>query len=403
MEQLPFPSADDILAIAPRYRELQDAEPVTQVRTTAGDVAWLVTRHEIVTTLFGDDRLGRSHPNPERAARVSTSVLLGGPVGDHDTEQARYRQMRRLLAPAFSARRMNGLRLRVGQLVDQLLDELPRPPADWHQVFSVPLPVLVICELLGVPYEDHPLFRDWATDLTSLTDPARAGSARRDLVAYVRRLISRKRDNLSEDVICDLIRAQDEHGLTAADIARMAAMLLFAGHETTVIRLDLGLLLLLTHPEQLDALRANPALVAGAVEEILRLASPSTTGGLPRYARTDIAIGHATIQAGDAIILATQAANHDRRVFPESDAFDLTRAPNPHLTFGYGAHYCVGASLARRTTGGFQSCPQPPSRLATVHPPRRTAPPRRPPDGRTRRTSRHLVTQHTVNATRPDS
>src|SRR4051812_22573686 len=196
MEQLPLPPADDILSVAPRYRELQDAEPVTQVLTAAGDAAWLVTRHETVTALFGDDRLGRSHPDPERAARVSSSVLIGGPVGDHTTEQARHRQMRRLLTPAFSARRMNSLRPLVGQLVDQLLDELPRQPTDWHQAFSVPLPVMVICELLGVPYDDHPRFRRWAIDLTSLTDPDLAAAARRDLVAYVHQLIPHKRNNL---------------------------------------------------------------------------------------------------------------------------------------------------------------------------------------------------------------
>jgi cytochrome P450 len=347
VEQLPFPPADDILAIAPRYRELQEQQPVARVRTTAGDPAWLVTRHEDVIALFGDDRLGRSHPNPERAARISSSVLLGGPVGDHGAEQDRHRRMRQLLTPAFSARRMNALQPRIGYLVDQLLDELPTPPFDWHQAFSVPLPVMVICELLGIHYEDHPHFRRWATDLTSLTDPAQARTAQRDLIAYVHDLIPQKRSTPGEDVICDLIAAQDDHGLTDADIARTAAMLLFAGHETTVIRLDLGLLLLLTHPEQLDALRADPTLAPGAVEEILRLSSLSTIGGLPRYARTDLTIGQTTIPAGGAIILAPQAANRDGRVFPDPGTFDITRTPNPHLTFGHGSHYCIGASLAR--------------------------------------------------------
>ncbi|NUR96003.1 MAG: cytochrome P450 [Kribbellaceae bacterium] len=348
MDELPFPSDGDILSVASRYRELQDAEPVTRVRTSTGDTAWLVTRHETVTRLFGDDRLGRSHPDPDRAARLSASVLLGGPVGDHSTEQARHRQLRRLLAPAFSARRTNLLRPLVGQLVDQLLDELPGRPTDWHQAFSVPLPVMVICELLGVPYEDHVRFRRWAIDLTSLTDPDLAVAARRDLIAYVHQLIPRKRNDPGEDVMSDLIRAQDEYGLTDTDIARTAAMLLFAGHETTVTRLDVGLLLLLSHPEQLQALRVDPTLVPGAVEEILRLAStPSTTGGLLRYAHTDIAVGGTTVPAGDAIVLAPQAANRDLRVFSRPDVFDIKRTPNPHLTFGHGSHYCIGAGLAR--------------------------------------------------------
>ncbi|MEV5569702.1 cytochrome P450 [Spirillospora sp. NPDC052269] len=347
MEHLPFPPADDILDIAPRYRELQDEQPVTQVRTVAGDPAWLVTRHEDVTALFGDDRLGRSHPTPERAARVSASVILGGPAGDHDTERDRHRQYRRLLTPAFSARRMNALRPHVGDLVDHLLDELPAPPADWHQAFSVPLPVMVICELLGVPYEDHHLFRHWANELTSLTDPAKAQAAQDDLIAYVHDLLPHKRNNPGEDVISDLLAGQDDHGLVDADIARMAAMLLFAGHETTVVRLDLGLLMLLTHPEQLDAVRTDPALVPNAVEEILRLSSLNATGGLPRYAHTDVSLGQTTIPTGDAVILAPQAANRDPRVFSDPGVFDITRTSNPHLTFGHGSHYCIGAGLAR--------------------------------------------------------
>lgn len=347
MEQLPFPVEGDLLDIAPRYREAQDDGPVSPVLTAAGDPAWLVTRHADVAVLLGDERLGRSHPDPARAARVSTSVLLGGPVGDYYDEQARHHMIRGLLTPAFSARRMRVLRPRVGRLVDQLLDELPAPPADWHEVFSVPLPVMVICELLGVPYEDHPRFRRWAVELNSLTDPGRARAAQRDLVAYVHDLIPHKRDKPGQDLLSDLIIARDEHGLTDAEIAGMVAMLLFAGHETTVTRIDLGVLLLLGHPEQLDALRTDPTLVASAVEEVLRLSSLTTTGGLTRYAHADITIGNTVIPAGSAVILAPHAANRDRRVFPDPDTFDITRAPSPHLSFGHGSRYCIGAALAR--------------------------------------------------------
>lgn len=346
MDQLPFPPGDDVLDVAPRYAELQDEQPVVRVRTAVGDTAWLVTRHEDVAALFSDSRLGRSHPAPEKAARISTSVLIGGPVGDPATEQEQHRQMRRLLAPAFSPRRMNALRPRVGGLVDDLLDALPAPPADWHEVFAVPLPVMVICELLGVPYEDHPRFRHWANELTSF-DPARAGAAREELVKYVRELLPGKRDRPGEDVISDLVAAQADTGMADDDVAGLAAMLLFAGHETTVTRLDVGLLTLLSHPEEMAALREDPALVPGAVEEILRVSSLSRTGGMPRYAHADIAVGDTVIPAGDAIILSGQAANRDPRVFPEPGVFDITRETNPHLAFGHGTHYCVGASLAR--------------------------------------------------------
>ncbi|MEY9860066.1 cytochrome P450 [Catenulispora sp. GAS73] len=348
IDRLPFPPSGELFTPPPRYRELQETAPVVPVTTSTGDPAWLVARHADVAALLGDERLGRSHPEPERAARVSTSVLLGGPVGDHATERERHRRMRRLLGPAFSARRISLPQPRVAQLVDRLIDALPAPPADWHRAFSVPLPVLVICELLGVPVDDQDLFRGWAQDMTDLTAPDSAMAARQMLVAYTHRLIVAKRVDPGEDVISDLIAAQAEFALTDQDIAGTAAMLLFAGHETTVVRLDLGLVLLLTHREYFDALSADPDTTPTVVEEILRLSSlSSAVGGLPRYAHEEIRLGEVTISTGDAVILAPHAANRDPRVFPDPDVFDPIRAPNPHLAFGHGSHYCIGASLAR--------------------------------------------------------
>jgi cytochrome P450 len=348
MDQLPFTTNSDALDIAPRYRTLQEEQPITRVRTRAGDPAWLVTRHADVMALFADDRLGRSHPDPARAARISASVLLGGPTGERDDEHAQHRRKRRLLTPAFSARRMQALRERVGSQVEGLLDELPAPPVDLHAALSVPLPVMVICELLGVPYRDHDRFRAWSTDLASLTDPAASGAGRRELVEYMHGLIAVKREAPGADVISDLLAAQDDQGLTDDDIADTAAMLLFAGHETTVVRIDFGVLLLISHPDQRDALRGDPGLIGPAVEEVLRLSSSNNSvGGLPRYAHADITIHGVTIAAGDAVLLAPGVANRDPRAFPDPDTFDIARTPNPHLTFGHGARYCIGASLAR--------------------------------------------------------
>jgi pentalenolactone synthase len=184
--------------------------------------------------------------------------------------------------------------------------------------------------------------------LTDLSEPADAAVARQNLIDYVIGLITVKRDKPDEDVITDLLAAQAEHGLTDQAIAGMVAMLLFAGHETTVVRLDLGLVLLLAHREHFDALRTEPTTVPGVVEEILRLSSlGGPAGGLPRYAHADVHIGGITIPAGNAVVLAVHAANRDPRVFPDPDVFDPSRAPNRHLAFGYGPHYCVGASLAR--------------------------------------------------------
>jgi cytochrome P450 len=346
LPRLPFPRPD-VLAVAPLYRTLQERAPIVPVRTPAGDVAWLVTRHAEARTLFADPRLGRSHPQPARAARISGAALLGGPMGDAATEAARHARMRRLLAPAFSARRMHGLRAHVAELVQRRLDQLVEhgAPADLHEALSFPLPVLVICELLGVPFADRDRFRAWSHGCADLTDRAASAAALGHLVGYMRELVACKRTAPGDDVISDLIAADD--GLLPDDaVAGLSAALLFAGHETTVARIDLGALLLMIHPDQRDLLRRDPRLVPAAVEEILRVAAPSGVG-LPRYASADIDIAGVRIRTGDAVLLTGSVANRDPDAFPGPDRFDILRAPNPHLSFGHGPRYCIGAALAR--------------------------------------------------------
>jgi cytochrome P450 len=352
LPHLPFPRAD-VLDVAPLYRTLAARAPISQVRTPAGDVAWLVTGYAEMRELFADRRLGRSHPDPDRAARISGSALLGGPMGNSETEARDHALMRRLLAPAFSARRLETLRGKVIGLVDELLDGLEAhgSPADLHEMLSFPLPVLVICDLLGVPYADRDRFRSWSTGAAALNDRAGAASSMGQLVAYMRVLVASKRAEPAEDVISDLAAvippSEGPGGRDAADgIAGLAAALLFAGHETTVTRIDVGTLLLLAHPDQAEAIRRDPSLVPLAVEEILRLAAPGG-GGLPRYAQADIDIAGVRIKEGDAVLLATSVANRDPGTFEDADRFEITRQDNPHLAFGHGSHYCVGAALAR--------------------------------------------------------
>jgi cytochrome P450 len=343
---LPF-EQPDLLAVPPLLRMLQAEAPITRVRTPTGDEAWHVTRYAELKQLLSDSRLGRSHPDPEHAPRISDSILFGGPGGNHDTEQADHERMRALLTPFFSARRMNALRPRVEALVDGLLDALvaATPPVDLHEALSFPLPVLVICELLGVPYEDRDRFRTWSRGMADLHDRERAGAALAGLVGYMRQLVARKRAQPGDDVISGLCAAD---GGTLADdhVAFLAAVLLFAGHETTVVRIDVGTLLLLANPDQREALLREPRLVASAIEEILR-ASATGGGGLPRYPRADIDMGGVTMGAGDAVLLDIGAANHDERVFEDPERFDVERRPNPHLAFGYGPRFCIGAPLAR--------------------------------------------------------
>ncbi len=344
---LPFPQTN-VLEIPPELRKLQDDQPLSRVRTPAGDEAWLVTRYEEVKALFTDERLSRSHPDPAQAARISDSPLLGGPIGDYATEKADHARMRRVFAPSFSAKRMQALQPRVETLVVTLLDQVAATslPVDLHEALSFPLPVMVICELLGVPYEDRDRFRTWSDAAAQLHDREAATQALRELGGYIYQFIQRKRQAGEEDVISDLIAAQDRGEISLNEAIGYAAMLLFAGHETTVARIDYGTLLLLANPTQRERLSQDSSLVEQVVEEILRM-GVGDGGGLPRYARADIDIGGVTIRAGDAVLLSVGAANRDRRVFPAPDAFEADRNPNPHLAFGYGSRYCVGAALAR--------------------------------------------------------
>jgi cytochrome P450 len=347
LPRLPF-ARRDVFDVPQTYRMLRAKQQISPVRTRAGDVAWLVSGYEDTRRLLNDDRLGRSHPHPERAARVSNSPLLGGPLGDYETEKVAHQSMRRLLSPAFSRRRMDALRQYVQSIVNELLDRLAErtPPADLHEELSFPLPALVICELLGVPYQDRDWFRVLTNELAGLADLEKANVAQKELNAYMRGLLAGKRAAPAEDVLSDLATV-DDPGLDEKRRVELAAGLLFAGHETTVSLIDYGTVLLFTHPDQLDALRRDPGLAARAVEEMLRVAAPSDHG-LVRYAHADIEVGEVTIKAGDAVVLATAAANRDETIFPDPDRFDISREPTDvHVGFGYGSHFCLGASLAR--------------------------------------------------------
>lgn len=342
--QLPFPQTTPLETPA-LLRTLQADGTVHRIRTRVGDTAWLVTGYDQVRALLDDDRLGRSHPDPAGAARSGESALFGGPLGDFHTEKADHARMRSLLQPHFSPGRMRAFRPRVEALTASLLDHLadqPRP-ADLHTALAVPLPVLVICELLGVPYEDRDTFRAWTRDAADVTDRARSERGVGELFAYGLELAARKRRDPGDDVISRLCETE---GVGDDEVAMLAMALLFAGHETTVVQIGLAALLLLTHPDAWQQLRENPNLIDAVVEEILR-APGKGSGGIPRYARTDLTVDGTDIAAGDLLMLDTGAANHDPLVFPDPDAFDIARRAGHHLTFGHGAHYCIGAPLAR--------------------------------------------------------
>ncbi|MEV0696826.1 cytochrome P450 [Saccharopolyspora sp. NPDC050389] len=342
--QLPFEQRHP-LEVAPQLRDLQSRRAVHEVRTAVGDRAWLVTSHALVRRLLADERLGRSHPAPEHASRTGESALFGGPQGDFDTEQVDHARMRALLQPHFSPRQMRRLRARVEALTAQLLDDLAEqgPPADLHAALALPLPILVICELIGVPYDDRDQFRAWTQAAADITDRTRSEQGLADLFAYGRQLVARKRRDPGDDMISRLC-ATDSVG--DDEIAMLSMALLFAGHETTVVQIGMGALLLLADPAQWRTLLEQPGLVPNAVEEVLR--APGRGGdGIPRYARTDFDIEGATVHKGDLVLLHSGAANRDETVFSDPDRFDITRGTAGHLAFGHGPRYCIGAPLAR--------------------------------------------------------
>jgi cytochrome P450 len=341
--QLPFEQAHP-LDVAPLLRQLQQDGVIHRVRTAVGDLAWLVTGYEEVRRLLADERLGRSHPDPANAARLGQSVLFGGPMGNYDTEQADNARLRSLLQPQFSPRRMRALRPRVEELTAGLLDDLAGhgPPADLHQALALPLPIQVICELLGVPYADRAQFRAWSEAVGDVRDRARSEQGLGELFGYGLQLVARKRNQPGDDFISRLCA----EGLGDDEIAMLSMGLLFAGHETTVVAIGMGALCLLANPGQQQALIKDPGQITSAVEEILR-APGRGGGGIPRYARTDLQIGDVTVRAGELVLLDNRAANHDPAVFPSPDRFDVTRHGSAHLSFGHGAHYCLGAPLAR--------------------------------------------------------
>ncbi|MFJ8488003.1 cytochrome P450 [Streptomyces sp. NPDC094038] len=352
--RLPF-ARPNVLDLAPLYAVLRREAPITPVTTPAGDPAWLVTRFEEVRDLLGDKRLGRSHPEPERASRITSAAVQEGPSGDYATEEADHTRMRRLLTPAFSARRMVMLSDHVRQLVDDCIDRLlaeraaaPDGVVDLHAGLAFPVPVAVICRLLGVPESDREHFASLSERMANYAIGGEAERAREEFNEYMTTLAEAKRPRPGEDVISDLVRAQSaDADFDYSEMIRLCVGLLFAGHETTVNRIGLGTLFLLTRPDQWQALTADPAgRVNATVEEIMRLGAPGDLG-LLRYAHTDVDVAGVTIRSGDAVILSINAANRDASVYTDAERFDPDRPERNHLGFGHGPHFCIGASLAR--------------------------------------------------------
>ncbi|MDX3246803.1 cytochrome P450 [Streptomyces sp. ME18-1-4] len=329
------------------YARLRERGPVHRVRPPgAGEdyTTWLVVGYEEARAALADPRLSKD------------SSRLGGfddqLIGPYllTADPPRHTRLRALVARAFTMRRVEELRPRVQQITDELLDAmLPHGRADLVESLAFPLPITVICELLGVPELDRTEFRKLSTQVVAPTDADSEYDALVRLAEYLTELIEDKRcAGPGGDLLSDLIRttAQDGDRLSPGELRGMAFILLIAGHETTVNLITNAVHALLTHPDQLAALRADMPLLDGAVEEALRYEGPVENATF-RYAAQPLEIGATPIARGEHVMIGLTAADRDGARFPDPDRFDIRREPRGHLAFGHGIHYCLGAPLAR--------------------------------------------------------
>ncbi|MEV6394369.1 cytochrome P450 [Streptomyces sp. NPDC051907] len=330
----------------PYYARLRASGPVHQVRLPGGGECWLIVGHEEARAALADPRLSKS------PASIGALMLDEQVVGPYllVLDPPDHTRLRRLVAREFTARRVEGLRPRIQRIADELLDAMvPAGRADLVDALAFPLPIIVICELLGVPAADRDAFRAWSNEIVAPTGPESERDAVHGLAAYLDELIEDKRCSApAGDLLSALVRtrAEDDDRLSAAELRALAYLLLVAGHETTVNLISNAVRALLAHPDQLAELRADSGLLDGAIEETLRYDGPVETATL-RFTATAVPVGDTVIPSGQTVLVALAAADRDPKRFPEPDRFDVRRDARGHVAFGHGIHYCLGAPLAR--------------------------------------------------------
>ena len=335
----PF-SETDGLVLDPTYERLRREEPVTRVTYPYGGEGWLVTSYEETKFVLGDSRFSRARTVNQDVPRMLPLIASGGSILTSDG--ADHARMRRLVSKAFTVRRIEELRPRAQQIVDDLLDRMDNP-GDLVEGFTMPFPITIICELLGVPFEDRAEFRKWSNQLMSTVgsytlEEAMDGAAK--LRAYFADLVAQRRARPEDDLISALVAARDdEDRLSEDELVWFGITLLVAGHETTANMLANSLITLFEHPAAMKRLQDDPGTLPNAIEELLRFIPLGSGAGFPRIATEDV-------QVGDVLVIVS-SANHDESVYPRSDALDLDREVGQHLQFGHGIHFCLGAQLAR--------------------------------------------------------
>ncbi|MFI7136030.1 cytochrome P450 [Nonomuraea sp. NPDC050153] len=337
----------------PELAKLRDSAGIERMPTPFGLEAWLVTRYADVKEILGDaERFSNRRPqnlpmpgaqglSPEQVAKMQAGNLLLFDPPEHT-------RLRKMLTPEFTMRRMRRLEPRIHDIVNDHLDAMERAgsPVDLIKTFALPIPSLVICELLGVPYEHRDDFQRRTNTLLDISRPAEERTAASlESRAYMSELVARAMAEPGEDMLGMLVR---EHGddLSIDELAGISSLLLLAGHETTSNMLGLGTLALLRHPDQLELLMKEPERIGATVEELLRWLS-IVHSGVAKVTTTDVKVAGQHIPAGDLVMLALPSANRDPEFISDPDRFDIARGEMGHVAFGHGVHHCLGAPLAR--------------------------------------------------------
>ncbi len=339
----------------PILAQLRQEAPVVRLfNPHQGAPVWFVTRYKEAVEFLRDPRFIKDKDKlSEKARNLYFRVTELGQLDQHllNADPPDHTRLRSLIAKAFTPRRVEALRADIATIANRLLDSVQdQGSMELLSSFAFPLPITVIAEMLGVPREDHARFREWMRILFTPPvggdfEPLRRMAV--ELQQYFQDFLARRRADPRDDLTSALIAAEEqgEH-LTPVELVSMLFILMVAGHETTVNLLGNGITALLQHPEQLERLRANPALIETAVEEMLRYYSPLKTS-TSRFALQDLEFGGQVIPAEEMVVASLLSTGRDGEQFSEPDRFDITRAPNRHIAFGFGIHFCIGAPLAR--------------------------------------------------------
>ncbi|RWZ77047.1 cytochrome P450 [Streptomyces albidoflavus] len=335
----------------PAFAQLREEEPISRVRLPYGGEAWLVTRYPDIKTVLGDPRFSRAATQHAQAPRIQPDPAGEGVLMSLDPPD--HTRLRKTVAGVFTKRRVEQLRPATQMIAEELLEamEASGVPADLVASYALPLPVTVICDLLGVPRGDRDQLRGWSDALLSTTacTPAESAAAAQAMADYFAALVSQRRRQPADDLLGALVQTWDrEEGLLRdEELVLLTRDLLIAGHETTASQIANCTYLLLQRPHDMDRLRTDPSAMASAVEELLRFIPLGSGSFRARVATEPVELCGVRIQPGETVFAPTVAANWDPDVFTDPGRLDIDRSLNSHVAFGHGVHHCLGAQLAR--------------------------------------------------------